>query len=269
MEEAQAISDEADQIPPGPFRMDYQHFRTPSKVAIKNHLNAGPDAERLAPVQYSTSVLEDTLHAGMLELQTRLRLPGLLMLSPMTCISLATHEARRDFTRGSNKETFEELLRQISASSLVLCPVHGSGHWTYLAAQSAPGQEQWTLTYVDSLPAEIGTCYQAATSIAKNLKLLPADKSLPHSWPGQQSDGWSCGLWVLQDMETRIRAARKEVPTRPPNIGQIMARLNEFISKIRPHPRQLPRARPRPSPRPRRPPSQCSTPRSRRPWRQH
>jgi hypothetical protein len=152
----------------------------------------------------------------------------------MTCISLATHEASRDFTRGSNKDTFEELLRQISASSLVLCPVHGSGHWTYLAAQRAPGQEQWTLTYVDSLPAEIGTCYQAATSIAKNLKLLPADKSLPHSWPGQQRDGWSCGLWVLQDMETRIRAARKEVPARPPSIGQIMARLNEFISKIRP-----------------------------------
>jgi hypothetical protein len=31
VEEAQAISDEADQIPPGPFRMDYQHFRTPAR----------------------------------------------------------------------------------------------------------------------------------------------------------------------------------------------------------------------------------------------
>jgi hypothetical protein len=233
-EEVQSTAQEVNLVPPGPFRIDYQHFRTPSKVAIKTLLGCGADCQTLEPVQTGRSLEASTLHAGCLELQTRMRLPDWVIISPSASVSLSTHEAAQDFTRGTNKEQFQKLLDEIAASTTVSVPVWASGHYTYLHAEKSSLVPSWQLVYTDSLPGEAVSCYQAATSVAKRLGLLEPAGQLPHSTPGQQRDGWSCGLWVLQEMEARVRARRKEVLGKPPCIQQIQGRLNEFILKLKP-----------------------------------
>ena len=124
--------------------------------------------------------------------------------------SLSSVQAARDFQRGSNQEEFQVLLASLDASTEVAVPVWATGHYTLLFGTRATTSDQWKLAYVDSLPDESKSCYQAATSVAKSLRILGPSGQLPHSTPGNQSDAWSCGLLVLQEMEARIRLARSE-----------------------------------------------------------
>ena len=68
--------------------------------------------------------------------------------------------------------------------------------------------------------------------MARAVGILPATKPLVHSSSGCQKDGWSCGLWALQLMESRARAHRGEPPSAPPTLLQISHRLNEWLQKI-------------------------------------
>jgi hypothetical protein len=91
------------------------------------------------------------------------------------------------------------------------------------------------ISYQDPLPRALACNIQVAERLARVLHLLPGNSPLPASPPGQQADGWSCGLWVLQYAEQAMRAQRAEVLMFPASITQISRRLNEFIAKLRPN----------------------------------
>ena len=110
----------------------------------------------------------------------------------------------------------------------------GGGHYTYLEATRPSVEVPFQLLYQDSLASESTSCYTSAIHVARALGILGPSRLLPHSSSGIQNDAWTCGLWVLQMMETRIRQWRGEVLSRPPTTNQIMTRLNEFIHKLRP-----------------------------------
>ena len=236
VDEVHSIEQEADCVPPGPFRLDYQHFRIQAKVNIKKELGCGQDASGLETVQSGQQVEATTLHAGMLELVQRLRLPGLMLVTPGTSKSLSTHDTAQDFIKGSNLEMYQVLLAEIASSTQIAVPVHAGSHYTYLHGSRQQPEGQWQLEYFDSLPAESASCYDAATSVAKHLQLLPASGVLPHSLPGAQMDVWTCGLWALQHMETSIRKARNEFVGKPCTVQQIQDRVNEFVLKLKPAP---------------------------------
>ena len=128
----------------------------------------------------------------------------------------------------------EHKLARIHSATFVLAPVRADhpSHWTLLWALRQQVSQPWQLHYYDALPEQTQTCYQAACRAARNLTLLAPGQDLPASAPGEQKDGWSCGAWVLRQMEIQMRTQRGELPTLPPSITQVIARVNFWIQKL-------------------------------------
>ena len=68
----------------------------------------------------------------------------------------------------------------------------------------------------------------------RNLTLLSPLDTLPHSNPGQQADGWSCGLWALKHLEEFLRRRRREIAQAEFSLEMVRTRVNLHISKLRP-----------------------------------
>ena len=258
--EVQATSQEHGQCPPSPYRIDYQHFRLPSKNAIRTSLSCGPEAQTLDPSTWGSSLEACTVHAGMLEIQTRLKIEDWFIMSPSTSTVLSQPDSAQDFMRGSGLEEFRKTQMAIQDSLVMSIPVWANayfldqdadpetrntraGHYTYLHGQRSSKDSPWSFTYIDSLAAEAKSCYQAATCVARMVEVLPPGVALPHSSPGEQTDDWSCGLWTLQALESSMRAYKNEVIARPPSIQQIHHRLNEFVLKLKPAPQPVPKGK--------------------------
>ena len=153
-------------------------------------------------------------------------------LSPAAAVAIGTIASDQELQKGANAEMLGALQSQVSSATLFSSIIWAPAHFTYLEARRASTSDQWQVYYQDSLPAESGPCYQAAGKVARAVGILPATKPLMHSSSGRQKDGWSCGLWALQLMESRARAHRGEPPSPPPTLIQITHRLNEWLEKI-------------------------------------
>ena len=112
-------------------------------MAVKSQLGCGPGCQSLQPVEWGTSMEASTLHAGCLEIATRLDTPDWVFIPPSASVALSIfdqHEAR-----GSNQEEFARLLSSVAASCCVSVPVWAQGHYTYLRCERASVDVQWNL----------------------------------------------------------------------------------------------------------------------------
>ena len=182
-----------------------------------------------------------SIHAAQLELLRRLPCTGLQMLSPAEMVVWCTEQP--DLLSEHDQAQQALALLQLAQSLFVLAPVHADGpsHWTLLCAVRQQRDQPWQVQYYDSLYQQTSTCYQAASRAARRMFLLPADQELPVSPPGLQTDGWSCGLWTLRQMEIQMRSFRGELPTLHPSITQILHRVNDWIQKL--HHATVPKAK--------------------------
>ena len=123
----------------------------------------------------------------------------------------------------------------VSKASLVQVAICADDHFVYLQGQRPAPTSPWELLYVDSWPVEKPVCRAAAENVARYLGMLPGGVAFPHSLPGLQADGWSCGLWVLQEQEHQLRKLWKQEPiTSKPSLKSILHRLNDFVSRVSP-----------------------------------
>ena len=123
----------------------------------------------------------------------------------------------------------------VAKASLVQIAICADNHFVYLQGQRPAPTSPWELLYRDSLPVEKPVCRAAAENVAMYLGLLPDGGTFPHSQPGVQADGWSCGLWVLQEQEHQLRQCwRFEPATSKAPIQSILHRLNDFVSRVSP-----------------------------------
>ena len=221
-------------VPVGPPKLNLQHYPPQVRYAFCQELGVNPGDAGLEPLPDQAMSEGTSIHAGQVEIRLRLPCDGLVQLPPaaVEVLSWPAFDART-LSPGDQKE-YSENIQTLSQALLVLAPVHTENpqHWTLLSARRQSRDQPWQLEYEDSLPAQTDVGYQAATRIARRLFLLPEGQQLPKSLPGDQKDGWSCGLIVLQKAEMHIRRFRGELPSVPPSIPQIRQRVNVWIQKL-------------------------------------
>jgi hypothetical protein len=216
-----------------PVRQSYSgfHHQVPS---IRKTLGCGPEAETLELIQHGHLMESASFHACMLEASRRLKLTSdVCQFAPTETTSL--HETKDiDLTRGSNAVMLQDMRNRLADARLALMPVVACGHYTAICAtQLLP--EVWACQYYDSLPVQHQGCKEAASRVAQRLGLFgPECSSLPDSEPGIQSDGWSCGIHVLQWLESKARSFLGEPVMPLITIQACIHRGNEFIQKVSP-----------------------------------
>ena len=112
-----------------------------------------------------------------------------------------------------------------SQSCTILLPVHSEppAHWSLLvltrpATEEASQQpENFKVQFFGSLPNSPQTALDAAAACLRLLASLlqPAETAMPECLQASsririQTDGWSCGFWVLGQAETQYRVHRGE-----------------------------------------------------------
>ena len=115
--------------------------------------------------------------------------------------------------------------RVCSQSCTILLPVHSGSpeHWTLLvltrpATEEASQQpENFKVQFFDSLSKSPQTALDAAAACLRLLASLlqPAEIAMPECLQASarsriQTDGWSCGFWVLSQAEVQYRLHRGE-----------------------------------------------------------
>ncbi len=120
-----------------------------------------------------------------------------------------------------DKAELQELLKVLApvkaskTAELILCPVHSPGHWTLLSLEKAD-TGAWTVTFWDSLVPGSARGHTAASRTLAVLQtcLKPEGPELTEAPQAscyvRQTDGWSCGVWVLQTAEMLVRQLRGE-----------------------------------------------------------
>ena len=101
----------------------------------------------------------------------------------------------------------------VDKARLVQIAVCASSHYVLLQASRPSTSSPWELFYLDPLPEQLPGCWAAAQNVAWYLGLLPEGLPLPESPGGLQADGWSCGLWVLQEQEHQLRRFWRNEPS--------------------------------------------------------
>ena len=107
----------------------------------------------------------------------------------------------------------------------ILVPVHSTApqHWTLLvldrpAVEAEAEPAAWSVQYFESLPKPSDSATDKASKYVQLFQHLlqpgivsaAADASLPVQPSRKQTDGWSCGYFVLLWMEQQYRQARGE-----------------------------------------------------------
>ena len=86
------------------------------------------------------------------------------------------------------------------------------------------------MEYFDPLPVQSAGC----TDDANKLSQFLGYRAAPDSPSGGQSDCWSCGLWNLRHMETRLVNFLGEPPTPALSLESTLLRLNDFCQRLNP-----------------------------------
>ena len=128
---------------------------------------------------------------------------------------------------------------QVDKARLVQVILHAKGHFVYFQASRTSTSGPWTLLYQDSMADGYPECRDAAQNLARYLGLLSAGIALPASQGGLQRDGWSCGLWSLQEQEHQLRLLRHEPVSSKIPIQHILQRLNDFATRVSPAAKKL------------------------------
>ena len=134
----------------------------------------------------------------------------------------------------SDAEAIVKARDQVDKACLVQCILCASNHFVYMHGKRPTTKHQWEIMYHDPLPEQLPGCRLAAKNVLTYLGILPADTPLPESTPGLQRDGWSCGLWTIQEQEHQLRKFLHEPVTTKIPFGQVLHRLNDFISRVSP-----------------------------------
>jgi hypothetical protein len=209
---------------PGPKRIDYNECDNATLWKCLGTINGQVEPDAIEYVKESTTLDQQTVHAGMEELHERLcgHLP-VMMLPPAVCTAYA-----------KSKLEDADFISQRDSSVFILGVIWASRpeHFTLIRAEREHIGLPWKTEFWDPL-GSVKTSRSAGLAVLRNLALLPARETLPSSLPGTQTDGWSCGLHVLAKMEAWIRERRGEQPGLAVPIKEVLARLNEFLGKLR------------------------------------
>ena len=141
-----------------------------------------------------------------------------------------------------------DLKARVARSRLFQMVVVASNHYVFLQGSRPTTSCPFDVLYYDALPTQLPGCRAASEKLARMLGLLASDGVLPESEPGCQRDGWSCGLWCLQEQEHQIRKVwRNEPISSKVPIAKVLHRLNEWIEKVSPAAKALLQAKPKAS----------------------
>ena len=207
-----------------PKKIDYNEYDNATRWKCLGAINGQAEPDAIEYVKENIPLDQQTVHAGMEELHERLcgDLP-VIMLPPAVCTAYALSKPEdADFIS----------LRDSSLFILGVIWASGPEHFTLIRAEREHIGLPWKTEFWDPLDS-VKTSRSAGLAVLRNLKLLPATETLPSSLPGPQKDGWSCGLHVLAKMEAWIRERRGEQPGLAVPIKEVLARLNEFLGKLK------------------------------------
>ena len=187
--------------------------------------------EAPAPDQY---LEHSTVRAGLLELELRFQDVECKLVPPQVALALSDYASEKDLS--GQTEAFH---KQLASSKHVILVVWSEppAHYTYLELyeDASGGPEGYRVTYKDSLQEPSPQGLQRAARILKTLGFRASAESLrPSSAPqAYQSDGWSCGLWVLKWIETRLREVRGEPRLPDPSVEEYLRKVATFIAKLK------------------------------------
>jgi len=127
----------------------------------------------------------------------------------------------------------------VSQSDLALLPIHSQGppaHWALLVVEKAEGEAPAAARFYDSLTGGSAASLAQAAAALDLLQSLghPVQHSLPATAScRRQTEGWSCGHWVLLHAEEELRQFRGEGKTTLfADFGRQIVRINKFFSQV-------------------------------------
>ena len=209
-------------LPPMAASLDYRRVRAPHKNRCLS--NSGGQLQKY---KIGTYLESPELCAGIWEILLRAAQAGDAW--PPARVQLVDPIISASAIVGSNAvddllhptRTMVADLHQHGEPFLIIIPVHSTEplHWTVLMI-SRCDKPQLQILYYDPLPAQAAQSASNALAIAQLFcQWLPGLRealplALDSADGSRQTDGWSCGLWVLMRIEHAVRMFHGETPQR-------------------------------------------------------
>ena len=211
---------------PASAKLDWRKYKANKKheLLVKTGCHLNPSTLEL--IQAGEMIEHSTIKAALLELECRFPdLKDRATLVPPSVVVALAEPAGLILDRGGE---VMKAVNEIKSSELVLFAVWAQGpprHYTYLELFRKPGTEQREVVYKDSLRGGTAANKTQAQQVLKNLEMREAADNLEISNKNYfQDDGWSCGAFVTEWFEVRLRKLRGEPRLPSPGLMQGVAR---------------------------------------------
>ena len=232
------------QVEPMGALLDFRKLKGDLLAETIQTLDLDKHPENLEAPEHGQCLEHSSVRAGLLELELRFQDVECKLVPPQVALALSNYASEQDL--GGETEAFH---KQLASSKHVILVVWSEppAHYTYLELyeDANGGPEGYRVTYKDSLEKPSQEGLQRAARILKTLGFRESAESLrPSSAPqGYQRDGWSCGLWVLKWIETRLREVRGEPRLPDPSIEESLKKVGTFIAKLKRKAQPQPKAK--------------------------
>ena len=211
------------------FKLDYRRIKAPKRAAIRHTLE-GTD-ENLEMIKAGTMIEQSTVAAILTEMELRLTPKDTKIVIPSVCTAWTFEEPPADHggeVEASKKE------HQTARHVFFLLWSEPPRHYTMIYVRNEKGEKHRHIEYKDSLKGGSAAARLAGTRLLRNLELIgPTEECPAPSNTRHQADGWSCGLWASRWVERQLRENLGEQRLPPTSLGQMTARANEFMAKIK------------------------------------
>ena len=208
-----------------PVQLDYEAF--PALLAREEEVRLSD----LQMYRHGDLLSDSQLLAGIREMSHRLSaggLPDSLTLQLPAELKVLLQEGP-----GSLSPEAVSLLQDTKRATLLLAVVQSQPprHWSLLALERQKGSQQVEVRYYDTLPSQAS--YNEASAVLKVLLQVAKQEHKPLPAPVsqlRQSDGFSCGLWLLLYLEKEWRQWLGESPQPlPKDLHARTSQLNRWL----------------------------------------
>ena len=227
------LKDDDGKAVPAPLNIDFRHYKNASKRADLLHQLIGTESpESLEPITANQNSEHSTARAALLELELRFELKDVVLVPPSVVIALSDPDGiAKD--GGCETAKYTENIKKAQAALFVIWGAHPD-HYTLLVLECDPeGAEGYKVRYRDPLKVPSKDCRERASRLLSNMDLPLSAELVQQRAKIFQTDGWSCLVWVLKWIESELRSFRGEPIRKLASHGEIIARVNAFIGRLK------------------------------------
>ena len=145
--------------PQAKVKVDFRVVKNPQRWQMLVELNCQHDPSRLEEAVPGTMLEHATVNAAIMEIRCRVKVEGLMVLPPSTCVALTIDETQPTDLGGE----FKAFIREIHDARVVHCCINAALHYTFVEAIRTPGTiGSWDIIYMDPLEHYSAACAKNA-----------------------------------------------------------------------------------------------------------